>query len=120
MDREQVREDFQFLEEDDRVLAVLVFGSQVAGKAHERSDIDICIVAPDTDPMDVMGEVWAEVPTDSRNYDVHTFEEFSLKMKHQVMEDHEKVWCRDESRLEEYFYRFRKLWNDQAVARGVV
>lgn len=120
MDIEQLREDYEPLKEDDRVLAVLVFGSQVTGDAHERSDIDICIVAPDAAPMDIMREVWRDAAMSRDDYDVHTFEEFPLKLKHRVMEDHEVVWCRDEQELEEYFYRFRKLWNDQAVARGVV
>jgi len=120
MDREQVAEDFAFLQEDDRVLAVLVFGSQVTGRAHDRSDIDICIVAPEAEPMDIMRSVWANVKTESKDYDVHTFEEFPLKLQHRVMEEHETVWCRDEQELQEYLHRFRKLWNDQAVARGVV
>ena len=44
MDRKKIEEDFKFLEEDEAVLAVLLFGSQVTGETHERSDIDICIV----------------------------------------------------------------------------
>jgi len=120
MDIDQVEADFRSLQEDERVLAVLVFGSQVTGQAHERSDIDICVVACDTDPIEMMRTIWQTPEMSRETYDVHTFEEFSLKMKHQVIEDHQVVWCRDGQELEEYFYQFRKLWNDQAVARGVV
>lgn len=119
MDIDGVMDDFEFLKKDDRVLAVLVFGSHVKEEAHEGSDVDVCIVAPESDPLEVLGEVWENVDTEGKNYDVHTFEELSLKMKHQVMENHETVWSRDRYRLQEYFYRFRKLWKDQAIARGV-
>lgn len=118
MDREQIEEDFGFLREDESVLAVLLFGSQATGEAHERSDIDICVVAPDSEPETILKKVWREVKTD--RYDVHTFEEFSLKMKHQVIDKNEIIFCEDKGRLEEYFYRHRKIWNDQSVARGVI
>ncbi len=119
MDQQQIEDDLAFLKEDGRALAVLLFGSHVTGRAHERSDIDICIVAPDTDPMDIMGDIWTNVSTESKNYDVHTFEELPLSIKHRIMEEHETVWCRDDQQLQEYFYTFRKLWQDQAKARGV-
>lgn len=117
MDRKKIEEDFKFLEEDEAVLAVLLFGSQVTGETHERSDIDICIVAPDTKPLNMMRKAWRELKTEK--YDVHTFEEFSLKMKHQVIEKHEIIHCSNERKLKEYLHRYRKIWNDQAVARGV-
>jgi len=119
MDREQVEADFNQLRDDDRVEAVLLFGSHVTGRAHERSDIDICIVAPDTEPIEIMRTVWRNPDLSRDRYDVHTFEEFGLKMKHQVMENHEIIWCRDTYKLQEYFYHYRKLWNDTAKARGV-
>ncbi len=115
---ERIQADFSFLQDHD-VLAVLVFGSQVTGDTHACSDIDICIVAPDEDPVTVMRAVWRNIDTDGKGYDVHTFEEFGLKMKHQVMQQHETVWCRDTAQLEEYFYHVRKRWNDQAIARGI-
>jgi len=115
MDRKQVKKDFNFLD-DDRVLAVLLFGSQVTDNTHERSDIDICIVAPDMKPITIMRKIWGKLKTEK--YDIHTFEEFSLKMKHQVMKDHEIIHCKDNQELEEYFYQYRKIWNDQAIARG--
>jgi len=117
MDREKLDTDFEFLEKDSDVLAVLLFGSQVTGDTHERSDIDICIVAPDTEPVEMMRKVWRGLKNEK--YDVHTFEEFSLKMKHQVMKNHEVIHCKDKQELEEYFHHYRKIWNDQSLARGV-
>jgi len=74
VDREKVlakaRIDFRFLQK--RVLGTLVFGSWARGKASERSDIDLCIVAPQaSDP----GALWREVLSrvqDAR-YDVRIF-----------------------------------------------
>jgi hypothetical protein len=75
MDREEVlakaKRDFQFLQK--RVLGTLVFGSWARGEASERSDIDLCIVAPRaSDP----GALWREALSniqDSR-YEVRIFE----------------------------------------------
>ncbi|KXB03495.1 hypothetical protein AKJ48_03830 [candidate division MSBL1 archaeon SCGC-AAA261O19] len=119
MDKEQVKKDFEFLKDDERVLSVLVFGSQITGRTHERSDIDVCIVAPDADPWGVLKQVFSKIDTEKKNYDVHVFEEFTLRLKHYVMENYETLWTRDKSELETYFYSHRKLWNDQAKARGV-
>jgi len=117
MDRKKVEEDFSFLKNDDDVLAVLLFGSQVTGDTNERSDIDICVVAPEVEPIKMMRKVWRNLKTEK--YDVHTFEELSLKMKHQVIEDYEVVYVIDRRELKEYLHRYRQVWNDQAVARGV-
>ena len=38
--------DFAFLEYDENILAVLLFGSGARGELNERSDRDFCIVAP--------------------------------------------------------------------------
>ncbi|MFB6099659.1 MAG: nucleotidyltransferase domain-containing protein [Candidatus Nanohalobium sp.] len=114
MDREQIEEDFEFLKEVDEVLAVLVFGSQVKGESHERSDTDICIVVPDAEPWDILSEVYPEVDVEKKGYDVKVFEELTLRLKNSVIQNHEIVWTRDYSRLQEYLFRFRKLWNDQS------
>lgn len=118
MDRKAVEKDFSFLREKEGVLAVLLFGSHVTGRDHEKSDLDICIVAPGEDPWDLWLEVDKEVRSKEK-YDFHVFEDLGLKMKHQVMENYEIIWCRDKYKLQEYFYNYRKLWKDQAKARGV-
>lgn len=119
MDRKQMKKDFEFLREDERVLGVLVFGSQIAERDHEMSDTDVCIVAPDADPWKVLKQVFSKINTEKKDYDVHVFEEFTLRLKHYLMEDYEILWTRDKGELQEYFYKYRKLWEDQAKARGV-
>ncbi len=118
MDKKSIEENFSFLKDRQGVLAVLIFGSSVKDRKHERSDIDICIVAPDLDPH----ELWLDVDRKVRKkevYDFHIFEDLGLRMKHQIMKNHEVLWTRDRSRLQEYFYWHRKLWKDQSKARNV-
>lgn len=114
-----MKKDFEFLKRDKRVLGVLVFGSQVTDRSHGRSDIDICVVAPGAEPWDILKQVFPKINTEKKRYDVHLFEEFTLRLKHYVMKDHEVLWTRDRGKLEEYFYTYNKLWKDQAKARGV-
>lgn len=115
---ERVRTDFSFLE--DEVLGILVFGSVASGSSHSRSDIDVCIVAPEKDPYDVLKRVWSSVNCEVKGYDVHVFEELSLAVKHSVIVDHKVVYARSKGDLDEYFYTYRKLWSDQSKARGAL
>lgn len=112
-----IKEDFGFLKDD--VLAVLMFGSVVRGEETARSDVDICVVAPDKDPEDILKSVFREVDVEARNYDVHVFEELPLHVKMQVIKNHDIVYTKDKYRLYEYFYYFRKLWDDQKFRNEV-
>ena len=114
MDREEVlakaKMDFQFLQE--RVLGTLVFGSWARGEASEWSDIDLCIVAPRAnDP----GALWREALSQIQDlrYEVRIFELLPLYMKMAVIEEGVVVCSRDVLELYEYFYPFRRLWEDQ-------
>ena len=102
----RIYKDFEFLK--DRVLAVLMFGS--AMDCDESRDIDVCIVAPEG--CDIR-EVFKRIDVSGKRYDVWLFEELPLYMKMEVIEKHVIVYCRDILELYEYFYQFRKLWQDQ-------
>ena len=119
MDQQEIKKDFEPVEDQDEVLAVLMYGSQVTGDTHERSDIDICIVAPKAESYDVMSKVWNNVNTEKKNYDVHTFEELPLYIQKSVIEDHEIILTKDYGQLQEYLYRYRQIWKDQAKAKGI-
>ena len=43
----KAKKDFEFLK--DEVLGIVMFGSIVKGNSTERSDVDICIIAPGKD-----------------------------------------------------------------------
>jgi uncharacterized protein len=114
MDREEVlakaKRDFQFLQK--RALGTLVFGSWARGEASDGSDIDLCIVAPRaSDP----GALWREALSQIQDlrYEVRIFELLPLYMKMAVIEEGVVVCSRDVLELYEYFYPFRRLWEDQ-------
>jgi len=109
---EKVREDLRFLFENRSVLGVLLYGSVVAGESTERSDIDVCVVAPaavDT----VAFSRWILSNVKDERYDVRVFELMPLYLKMEVVEHGEVVHARDIYELYEYFYAFRKSWDDQ-------
>jgi hypothetical protein len=106
---EKVRKEFKFLE--PRVLAVLLFGSQVRGDI-TRGDVDICVVAPGQDKIQLLFEIFSSVDVFGKGYDVFVFEELPLYMKFEVLKNHEVVFSRSLSELYEYFYLYRKLMDD--------
>ena len=91
---------------------MLIFGSGTKGKAGKKSDVDICIVAPGKNAKDLLKEVFANVDVAGKKYDVHVFEELPLYMRISIIEKHLVVFGNKFS-LGEYFYVFRKIWNDQ-------
>lgn len=104
-DIERIKRDLEFL--FDKVLGVLVYGSIAKDEENERSDIDICIVAPNKDSSKIFKE------TLPLNYDIKIFELMPLYLKIEVIENHNILYAKDVHELYEYFYFFRKLWNDQ-------
>ncbi len=125
---EDIEEDFDWAKEDDRILAVLLFGSIVRGEQHSKSDIDVTIVVPgaslhyydcegvsdeSVDIKDVLMKAFREVNTASKNYDVHIFEELPIHIQYGIIEEHEVVYTSDRLGMYEYFYNYRKLWDDQ-------
>ncbi len=114
--KEEIREDFKFLEKDKRVLSILIFGSRAKRYTHERSDVDVCIVAPNQDTegiQNILMKVFRNLDTEKKSYDVHIFEELPLYMKISVIKNHEIVHSRDKYEMYEYLYRYRKIWRDQ-------
>ncbi|MFB6245520.1 MAG: nucleotidyltransferase domain-containing protein [Candidatus Nanohaloarchaea archaeon] len=119
MGREQLEKDVKDFSEIDGVKAVLLFGSRVEGRSHSRSDWDICLVAPEKDPWEVVKQTFYSEETRREEYDVHAFEELPLKIKIRIVENHEVLFREKGFRLEEYLHRYRRIWNDTSKARGV-
>ncbi|MCK4475153.1 MAG: nucleotidyltransferase domain-containing protein [Methanophagales archaeon] len=108
----KVSEDLRFLFDNRSVLGVLLYGSVVEGESTERSDIDVCIVAPAADDK-VAFSRWILANVRDERYDVRVFELMPLYLKMEVVEHGEVVHARDIYELYEYFYAFRKSWDDQ-------
>ena len=114
MDKEEVKrrvkKDFEPLLDD--VLGILLYGSLAAGDDSERSDIDISIVAPTIDDKIGFSRRILSNVRDAR-YDVRMFELMPLYLKAEVMEKGEVIYTKNIFKLYEYFYYFRKIWDDQ-------
>lgn len=116
----ELKKDFSFLGKDIKeknILAVILYGSYAKNMQHIRSDIDICIVAPNLKtPKDfsiLLGKVWGKV--DGSKYDIRLFEELPLYIKASVIKNHNVIFVGDFGELQYYFYKIRKLWNDQSI-----
>jgi hypothetical protein len=112
---DRVKEELQFLAKpswEKRVLGVLLYGSWARGDAGPDSDIDICLVAPEAE--DKSG-LWREFVSHLRSekYDVRIFEILPLYIKMAVIEEGSVLRSRDVLELYEYFYPFRREWDDQ-------
>ncbi len=105
-----LKKDFNFLK--GKVLGILLYGSQLKDPT-PRSDIDVCIVAPNMDDATVISGIFRNVDVSGKKYDVHTFHELPLHIQTQVINHHEEIFVKDRPALHEYFYFYRKLWNDQ-------
>ncbi len=114
MDKEEVKrrvkKDFEPLL--DEVLGILLYGSLAAGVDSERSDIDISIVAPVIDDKIGFSRRILSNVRDAR-YDVRVFELMPLYLKAEVVEKREVIYTKNIFKLYEYFYYFRKIWEDQ-------
>ncbi|MEM0467337.1 MAG: nucleotidyltransferase domain-containing protein [Candidatus Thermoplasmatota archaeon] len=88
-------------------MGIVLYGSHQKRTQTARSDIDICIIAPGENHKRLFKEM---LPL---NYDIKIFETMPLFLKIQVIHHHKILYTKDRYALYEYFYIFRKLWNDQ-------
>ena len=116
----EIKKDFGFLE--DRIVkgevdSVLLYGSYAKNQQTARSDIDICIVAPklktSSQFSELLGYIWQN--TDANKYDIRIFEALPLYIKMDIIKKHIVIISINIQDLYYYFYKFRKIWNDQSV-----
>ncbi len=109
----RIYNDFKSIIENRKILGILILGSYSEGENTDRSDIDICIVAPDENIQELLAFIWKEINTNLKKYDVRVFNEIPLFIKIQVIEKGILLYTPDKYDLYEYFYFYRKLWSDQ-------
>ena len=114
MDNEKIREIKKRVKKIfdlQEVHSILVFGSLAKGEISERSDIDICVIAPNAKNKErLANKIAGMLP---KNYDVCLFELLPLYMKIEIIKNHIILYTKDKLELYEYFYHYRKLWKDQ-------
>lgn len=109
----QIKDDFQCVLGKKEVVGILLFGSYVEDNQTNRSDIDICVVAPEADHFKLYSEFLLKINVVLKKYDIKFFTELPLYLKIQVIENGILIYSPNELDLYEYFYYFRKLWADQ-------
>jgi len=112
---EQIKTDFNKFK--GRVLAILLYGSQINGKITPRSDIDICMVIGNKEKAKKIYQETLFLQAKNPKYDIHIFELLPLYLKNEIITHHKVIFVRNPAELSYYFYLYRKLWQDQAIHR---
>lgn len=93
--------------------AFFLWGSHARQEAHARSDIDVCVVAgPGADVTALQRLLWREISAEGEELDVKIFEDLPLYLKGEVLDEGILIWAQDRQVLEDYLWRYRKLWRD--------
>jgi len=104
---EEIREDLKAISDFEAV----IFGSYVTGEFREGSDIDVAVITRIEDKkknIDIQKRLFSLA---NSIYDLRVFELLPIKVKASVMSDY-IVLFGDELEISEYFYHWRKVWND--------
>ena len=109
----QLKEDFQFVKKNPAILGVMLYGSHLTDDNTVRSDIDVCIVVPNYNLYEIYRFVMSKLKNHINDYDIRFFEELPLHIKGEIIENGKVIIAADEPALYEYFFPFRKEWEDQ-------
>ena len=109
----QIYNDFSYVIEKKDILGILLYGSYTKSENTNRSDIDICIVAPNEDLHQLLSFVLQNINVGANKYDIRLFNELPLYIKIHIIEDGILIYSPNELDLHEFFYIYRKLWEDQ-------
>ena len=104
----KIRENLNFLEGN---YDVVVYGSYVEGGMRPNSDIDVAILSyekKEDKNIELQKELLGKFPL---KYDIRIFELFPIYIQISIIENY-KVIFGDILEISEYFYSFRKKWDD--------
>jgi len=99
-----LKKDFEFIKHDAE--GILLYGSHAMNTANKRSDIDICLIKPQT--TGILKRIFQKV---GGKYDIKIFEDMSLYVKMKIIENYRVIYG-DEPSISYYLYHFRKNWED--------
>jgi len=104
----EVRNSFKTLEEK---YEVIMYGSQVEGGSRPSSDVDIAVITRKVsreENVKIQEELLGILPL---KYDIRVFELYPIYIQISIIENY-KVVLGDPLEISEYFYRYRKKWDD--------
>ncbi|GAG55302.1 unnamed protein product [marine sediment metagenome] len=104
----KIRENLNFLKEKYNAV---VYGSYVEGGIRPNSDIDITVLSYETKKeknIELQKDLLGKLPL---KYDIRIFELLPIYIKISIIENY-KVIFGDPLEISEYFYYFRKKWDD--------
>jgi len=110
---EQIYNDFSYVIQKKDILGILLYGSYSKSKNTNRSDIDICIVAPSEEVQQLLSFVLQNINVNANKYDIRIFNELPLYIKIHIIEDGLLIYSPNKLDLYEFFFIYRKLWDDQ-------
>ena len=110
---DQIYNDFSHVIKKKDILGILLYGSYSKRQNVNRSDIDICIVAPNEDLHQLLSFVLQNINVSAKKYDVRIFNELPLYIKIHIIEDGLLIYSSNKLDLYEFFFIYRKLWDDQ-------
>ena len=90
---------------------IVLFGSRATDNYALNSDYDIAIITRLTDKPNNLQHQWDVLKFSQRNLDIRIFELFPLTIQISIIKNY-KVILGDPLEISEYFYYFRKKWND--------
>ncbi|GAG97532.1 unnamed protein product [marine sediment metagenome] len=104
----EVRNSFETLEEK---YEVIMYGSQVEGGSRPSSDVDIAVITRKVskeENVKIQEELLGILPL---KYDIRVFELYPIYIQMSIIENY-KVVFGDPLEISEYFYQYRKKWDD--------
>ncbi len=104
---DQIKKDLQPLSKYEAV----IFGSYVTGEFRKGSDIDVAVITGIRDEKQNFAILKKLIGKVKPVYDIRIFELLPLKVKASIIENHIVVFG-DELEISEYFYFWRKFWED--------
>jgi len=91
---------------------VVVFGSHVEGGAGPHSDVDLAVISRQQNVnknISLQKELLGIFPP--LEYDIRVFELLPIQIKISIIRQYDVIFG-DPLEISEYFYRFRKIWED--------
>ena len=104
---DEIRADLVFIKDFE----VVVFGSYANKKVDKRSDIDVAVITREKDRNKDF-RIWENsLAKTSDIYDIKIFELLPLNIQASLIEKYEVVFG-DRLDISEYFYEYKKRWDD--------